>query len=308
MAVMRSNILRNASARDRYIEGIKLLKNEMQGTSGLSTYDSFVVWHHRTMMRMTPPRNSVGRNAAHRGPVFLPWHRYMLMALEAQLQRVLNDVTFGLPYWDWSSDGERSPAEQADSPLWKPDCMGGSGSPVSDGPFAFDANDPRSFRLRVVVTATGGLRRVNRGLRRTLGQDINGLPTRANVRSALELSPYDEPGWDVNTQLFRNVLEGWAPANLAPNLHNRVHVWVGGDMAPSTSPNDPVFYLNHCNVDRLWASWQRKHKLPYLPRTGTAGAPTGHRSNDRLISIFPPRPRIADMANVSSTYTYDELD
>ena len=26
-------------------------------------------------------------------------------------------------------------------------------------------------------------------------------------------------------------------------------------MAPATSPNDPVFYLNHCNVDRIWEAW-----------------------------------------------------
>src|SRR5829696_1697483 len=38
-------------------------------------------------------------------------------------------------------------------------------------------------------------------------------------------------------------------------MHNQVHVWIGGDMGPATSPNDPVFYLNHCNVDRIWEAW-----------------------------------------------------
>ena len=25
-------------------------------------------------------------------------------------------------------------------------------------------------------------------------------------------------------------------------------------------PNDPVFYLNHCNVDRIWEGWMQKHR------------------------------------------------
>jgi tyrosinase len=54
---------------------------------------------------LTPPGQG-DRNAAHRGPVFLPWHRFMLILLELQLQRVLSDPDFGLPYWDWAADGE----------------------------------------------------------------------------------------------------------------------------------------------------------------------------------------------------------
>jgi tyrosinase len=309
MAVVRRNILLEPGARDGFIRGVNLLKQEMQGNSGLSSYDSFVVWHHQTMMRLTPANNGVGRNAAHRGPVFLPWHRYMLMALEVQLQRVLDDVDFGLPYWDWAADGDLPSPEQLGSALWGPNCMGGSGSPVSDGPFAFDANDANSFRVRVIGTSTGGLRRTDRGLRRALGgsQGVPTLPTTAQAEAAVQITPYDEPAWDANTQLFRNVLEGWVPPELAPHLHNRVHVWIGGDMGPSTSPNDPVFYLNHCNVDRLWSAWQRRHGLPYLPRTGTSGAPPGHRSDDRVVSIFPDPPRIRDLENVDEVYTYDTL-
>jgi tyrosinase len=51
----------------------------------VSTYDLFVWWHHRAMDTFTPPTQG-DRNAAHRGPVFLPWHRLMLVLLELQLQ------------------------------------------------------------------------------------------------------------------------------------------------------------------------------------------------------------------------------
>ncbi len=42
------------------------------------------------------------------------------------------------------------------------------------------------------------------------------------------------------------------------NLHGRVHVRVGNDLGMGQIPwaaNDPIFYLHHCNIDRLWASW-----------------------------------------------------
>src|SRR5512133_1679316 len=102
MAAVRRNILTNGSARQKYIQGVKLLKAEGSGTSTLgipgpgkelSTYDLFVVMHHWAMMQFTPATQT-DRNAAHSGPVFLPWHRWMLIQLQAQLQRVLSDATF----------------------------------------------------------------------------------------------------------------------------------------------------------------------------------------------------------------------
>jgi tyrosinase len=41
--------------------------------------------------------------------------------------------------------------------------------------------------------------------------------------------------------------------------HNYVHCWVDGDMCSGGSAWDPIFWLHHCNVDRLWSEWSRKH-------------------------------------------------
>ena len=40
--------------------------------------------------------------------------------------------------------------------------------------------------------------------------------------------------------------------------HNTVHMYVGGNTMPypAISPNDPMFWLHHANVDRLWSQWQ----------------------------------------------------
>jgi hypothetical protein len=38
--------------------------------------------------------------------------------------------------------------------------------------------------------------------------------------------------------------------------HNTVHVKVGGWMlGPNTAAQDPIFWLHHANIDRLWERW-----------------------------------------------------
>ncbi len=42
-------------------------------------------------------------------------------------------------------------------------------------------------------------------------------------------------------------------------VHNGVHSAIGGDMLTPCSPEDPLFWVHHCNIDRLWTSWQSLH-------------------------------------------------
>jgi tyrosinase len=316
MAITRANILTNTVARQQYIQGVTLLKNEFTGptTSSLgiagpsrqvSTYDLFVVWHHTAMLTMTPPTQG-DRNAAHRGPVFCPWHRFMLRQLELNLQRVLNDNAFGLPYWDWAADGQKTAAQQKTSAIWAANALGGSGNPVKTGPFKFNATDPNSFRVRIEADVNGQLVQRDHGLRRTLGTQISTLPTKTDTSSLLTLTPYDAAPWDTSSSGFRNRAEGWAPP-AAPALHNRVHVWVGGDMLPSSSPNDPVFYLNHCNVDRIWEAWLTRQGRTYLPLQTAPASLRGHRINDQMSSLISPPTRPSDVLDMRSIYVYDSL-
>ncbi len=40
-------------------------------------------------------------------------------------------------------------------------------------------------------------------------------------------------------------------------VHNAVHVWVGGSMGSiPTAPADPLFWMHHANIDRIWWKWQ----------------------------------------------------
>lgn len=320
MAVVRKDILKDANIRDQYIEGVKLLKKEPSGRTtdefgipgaarSVSTYDLFVVWHVTAMMIETPPGNPAQRNAAHRGPIFAPWHRVMLMVFEQNLQRALGDSNFGLPYWDWAENGDLPSEQQAAAAIWGVDCMGGDGNPVSTGPFAFRASDPSAFRVRISTNISGELRSVNRGLRRAFGVSANALPKTAHVADALALTDYDAPDWNAETNCFRNCVEGWMDDEGVSQtwLHNLVHVWIGGEMLLASSPNDPVFFLNHCNIDRLWESWMSRNGRVYLPDM-TAGADLkGHRIDDPISSPLGGSVTPRQTLDVSAIYQYDAL-
>jgi tyrosinase len=43
---------------------------------------------------------------------------------------------------------------------------------------------------------------------------------------------------------------------LETNPHNLGHAWVAGDMNSMSSPRDPVFWMHHAQIDRIWSVWQ----------------------------------------------------
>jgi tyrosinase len=313
MAVVRRNILTDSAARDAFVDGVIALKQDQLGTTTrdigfagppvpVSTYDLFIVWHHLAMHRTTPPTQN-DRNSAHSGPVFLPWHRLMLLLFELNLQRVLGDSTVGLPYWDWAADGDLAPSRQPGAPLWQETGIGGTGNPVT-GPFG-----ATRFRVRIESGPRNELRATDRPLARDLGGGIERLPTRAEVDEAVARTVFDAHPWNRSSQGFRNRIEGWDVDRQRPYCHNQVHVWVGGDMSPASSPNDPAFYLNHCNADRIWERWMLRHGRTYVPGPGEPDDLDGHRLNDRMYSLLTAQPVTpADVLDVSRFSTYDTVD
>lgn len=268
-------------------------------TPELSVYDQFVVWHREAF--------ECDLMAAHMGPAFFPWHRAFLRLFEQQLQEI--DPNVSLPYWDWTAD------QEIDSYLWQDDLMGGDGDPdrnyaVTTGPFrqeaweitVFDQTDDEKFPFLIRNMGVGEL--------------APDLPTADQVETALEMPTYDAAPWNEQADSsvsFRNFIEGWRDCGPSvcsidgstdyPNcpgshdMHNRVHLWVSGEMifaheggheevygpfgtmAWNSSPNDPVFFLHHANVDRIWSLWMQRHGRTYEPESG---AMHGHNLNDHM--------------------------
>lgn len=303
MNVRRNARSLSAAERKAYVNAVLQLKAD-------GTYDKLVQAHLDSMAKLTPPNNPDGRNAAHRGPSFLPWHRQYLVEFEKELQRVDPEVT--LPYWDWTAPDAGDPA--AEGSIWADDFMGPDGTEesgfrVTDGPFAFDKG-----RWTLVADPDGGpaLRRRFSVNEWTLG-DKSGearypLPTTSELQVARNDPTYDLDPWNAarDTAGFRNQLEGWSQTGGlrpgVPHLHNRVHVWVGGTwlesdgqggkesvvgtMQRGSSPNDPIFFLHHAFIDKVWAEWQASRRAAdpagephYLP---DGNGPAGHNLDDAL--------------------------
>jgi tyrosinase len=271
-----------------------------------SRYDDLVEVHLNAMnvMHGTPPVPSWGHMAA----AFGPWHRVLLLEFELELQAFDPSVT--IPYWDWTVD--RSAADS----LWKADFLGGNGSGadgrVSDGPFA-----GQQGQWKIVVMDAQGTPDF---LTRRLGQHPTApaLPSAAQQHRVLSRLPYDIAPWD---DMLRDdndpaMWQGFR-IGLEIALHNLVHRWVGGNMMDATSPNDPVFWLHHCNCDRLWSLWQFQHSgtAGYLPG---GGGPIGHNLNDHMIfhevgepapwnTVYRPRD-VLDHRTLDVSYDSDPPD
>lgn len=318
MAAVRRNIAESPVDAQRFIDGVLALKSTNVGLTtsqlgiaagpraderDLSWWDLFVIWHAWSMQQMT----GGGRNAAHSGPVFLPWHRWFMLILEIQMRNLLGlaQDDFGLPYWDWASDGDRPGFMQPESAIFQ--IVGGDGANVAgdllDGPFT-PAN---GFVVNVEEGPNNDLRATDRPIRRDLGRFTGRLPSSSDIESTMTIGVYDTEPFSADSRgSFRNALEGWsAPA------HNQVHVFVGGDMLAGTSPNDPIFFLNHCNVDRLWAEWQAADPArAYLPqgRSNPGDDLFRHRAEDPIYSILTrDQPQVQTMDDVSFWYAYDSV-
>ena len=273
----------------------------------LNAYDQFVFWHLEAF--------ECDNMAAHMGPAFLPWHRGYLWLFEQQLREI--DPSVSVPYWDWTVDRE------IDSYLWQDDLMGGDGDPndnfaVHSGPFQqgqweitlFDETDDERFHHLIRNMGVGEL--------------APDLPTVEQVEEALAMETYDTAPWSEqsdHTVSFRNYLEGWRECGPSVcstdgstdypdctgshDMHNRVHLWVSGEMmfshegghedkegpfgtmAWNSSPNDPVFFLHHANVDRIWTQWMERHGRVYEPESGVwsaVGEKPASRSQDQGVN------------------------
>jgi tyrosinase len=75
----------------------------------------------------------------------------------------------------------------------------------------------------------------------------------SNVQSALTLAPFAP-----NVVNFPRGTSNSYEASFESAPHNPIHNLIGGWMADMQSPTDPIFYLHHANVDRLWDAWSQQ--------------------------------------------------
>lgn len=160
---------------------------------------------------------------------FLPWHRAYLLYFERICRQASGDPGFTLPYWDWTAQPE------VPAPLWGCGALGDCSRDVLPSAQA----DPEFVGPEVI-------------------RDLLAITDFATFASAPARASCPPPGPDLQRKRCGS-------GRLEATPHNYVHRFVGGDMASFWSPLDPVFWLHHANVDRLWTEWNKLH-----PNTGEA--------------------------------------
>jgi len=193
----------------------------------------------------------------HQSWFFPPWHRGYLVALEAQLREDIvhngGPSTWALPYWDYFGPAQEFDIPPAFAQQTMPD---GSPNPL----FVTARYGPNADNIVFVPTAAG--------LKKHPVPPANFQGT--VTETCLSNTVYT--GSNGNTPLpgFGGPLAGfwhggnYPSGNLEQNPHNLTHVYVGGSVSdtvyglmadPGLAALDPIFYLHHSNIDRMWAEW-----------------------------------------------------
>jgi len=248
----------------RYCNAVVSLKHTFPGGSSVSIYDQFVAIHVCVWgLRFSTTGTAAFTDGAHGGPAFLPWHREYLRRYEEALATV--DPTVSLPYWNWGLGWD---SETDD--LFQDDRIGPRGGIVTTGYFAETATAQNALGW----TIHPDLRRFGSALRRTGTNSVNSLPSRASVFEALEMNVFSD---------FRPALESGSGLGAGhANMHDGVHGWMSGDMAAMSSPNDPIFFMHHAQIDRIWAIWQRKHPGVVNYNDANINVGQGHGLGDNM--------------------------
>jgi tyrosinase len=183
----------------------------------------------------------------HQSWYFLPWHRGYLLALEAQIRAAVvslgGPANWALPYWDYFGPGTQYQIPPAFTAATLPD----------------GSHNPLYVKARYGPQNNGNIY-------------IPIPPVNQNCMSNDLFTGTDHntppPGFGGPKTGFSH--SGSTSGNLENNPHNLVHVYVGGTAPggatyglmsdPGIAALDPIFYLHHCNIDRMWATWNNSGK------------------------------------------------
>lgn len=203
--------------------------------------------------------------------LFFPWHRYFINFFEDAL---INKCGYkgATPYWDWTIDAH----DMYNSPFFdNSSCgIGGWGDP---------ANDYQIF--------TGGFKDTMRSypsphhIRRNYTLYPFQNPNLGNLFAGDPKAPPPQTGLAINSSMTKANYE-FTVNNFEGNFiglqtyteglngtHPGAHFILGADMTgtcpfgegppdcylgPKWTPNDPIFFMHHAFIDKLWFDWQNK--------------------------------------------------
>ncbi|KAI8614409.1 hypothetical protein BC830DRAFT_1127509, partial [Chytriomyces sp. MP71] len=253
-----------------YLRGLNILKAMPSFNNFGNRYNDFVgahasagSWYHST-------------------PMFLPWHRAFLRFFELELQLALGNSSFGLPYWAWGADTDE---------WWDPAV--GILNSTAFGTVSNTTDPNLCITDGIVANWTSSQGSCIRRYYDTTGFNENAIFDEATMLGLIQVDPY--------TQKPYTSFNDWSVYVGIP--HGIFHMAISGSSPKgdygnigmiSNSPDDPVFFLHHGNLDRYWKYWQRYNPKISLSYDGKQYYPPGIKTqtpvsvSDTLITFnFP---------------------
>jgi tyrosinase len=217
-----------------------------------------LVWQEFDVVAATTPlpsaavRRRFWNQCQHQTWYFLPWHRGYLAAFEAIVRDAV--VTAGgpddwaLPYWNYS-DSTRPNARLLPAAFDLPALPDGSDNPLRIARRFGSGTTPIEIDPELVSLAaleddvfTGG--------------DSDIPPGFGGPETLFHHGPESETTNGSLESLPHNVLHG-AIGGVAPGGDPNDWRNFGLMSMPITAALDPIFWLHHANIDRLWSAWLR---------------------------------------------------
>lgn len=266
------------TALQHYADAVASMKEREPADSTSWAYQAAIHGTHSSPL-------SLQNQCEHESWFFFPWHRIYLYFFEEIVRKAVVDnggpADWTLPYWNYGLGGEHAALPE---PFRLPD----NGS----NPLYVGSRNPyynSGGALPNLLTAEEDSLK----LRQFFGNAMFGGGGRATF----------EPRFSGHMGLP----EG--------SPHGAVHVQVAGLMRdPEEAAQDPIFWLHHCNIDRIWAVWN-EGKEGENPNEGgwlsqrfeffdAAGNPAGKScqevtSTQLLDYTYDPSPAGATVAEVS---------
>jgi tyrosinase len=277
-----------ASATDALAQKVKLNQNALRITlqpvlrrsvNTMALNDPMLDSYRKAVAAMkalpaSDPRNWTNQsnihlnNCPHGNWFFLPWHRAYLVAFERLCRQLSGNAGFALPYWDWTANPQLPAAFAAQN-------YNGQPNPLYDG--------TRPSQTVTISSTYAG-------------------PTKMAAiyaETSFEVFGSTRPtGQNSTASSWQRVTGVKGPFESGP--HDHVHTTVLGDMLQLWSPLDPIFWLHHCNIDRIWDHWNNLGRANSSDPLWRTFAYNGQFANPSGASgTTPYNPTVAGLLNIA---------
>jgi hypothetical protein len=265
---------------DTYARGVQLMKALDQ--PGRRVRPTSWRWAANThgIDAATTPRPAWAQ-CQHQALFFLPWHRAYLAWFEGTIRSLTGEDEWALPYWDYSA-------------------------PASDRRIPPEFTVPSRTVAGAVVP--NPLVSPNRSAAAIPIADVDLRPALSQPNFVLPM----EYG-------FGGVVPDQYPGIAEQLPHNYIHVDIGGATgemrSPATAGRDPIFWLHHANIDRIWEMWRSLDGSIELPDAeAAAGALAAQWNSADFVFGDERRPttyamsELEDLSSPRMDYRYESIE